>query len=164
MKLSISLGLSVLVLAVAMAVPHDVVAAEYQQNASGTCNGALPVFDQSLRFRPLAVANQGSTTAFVSCTALNLFSNPVSTFGAHIHNPTGAPVDVSCTFVTGRDSFDKFSFPKTQNFAAGANGFIIWNAVADNGGVNFEDLSSLSCNLPAGVELEYIANVTVDPL
>jgi hypothetical protein len=150
---------SVALLAVAAPAAQAV---EYQQNASGTCNGALPIFEQSLRFRPLALANTGSSNAFVSCTSENLFNNPVTLYGARIHNTTGAAVNVSCTLVTGRDNFAKTSIPKTQAFAAGANAFIIWNTT-DNGGENYEDLPNLSCNLPAGVELEYVANVTVNP-
>lgn len=163
MKTSIFLGLATVATALTAMPVLTADAVEYQQNASGTCSGALPAFDQSLRFRPLAIVNVATTNAFVSCTHENAFGNPVTVYGARIHNPTGASVNVSCTFVTGRDSFTKFSFPKTQTFAAGAGGFILWTAAADNGGVNFQDLSNLSCNLPAGVELEYLANVTVNP-
>jgi hypothetical protein len=155
-------AMSLAVAAVAALAAPQAMAVEYQQNASGTCNGALPIFEQSLRFRPLALANTGDSFAFVSCTNEAEYQTEHSIYGARIHNPTSAAVDVSCTLVSGRDSFDKVSIPKTQNFAANGGGFIIWST-ADNGGANYFDLVNLSCNLPAGVELEYVARVTVDP-
>ncbi len=164
MKTSIFAGLATVAMALTAMPVLTADAVEYQQNASGTCNGALPVFDQALRFRPLAVANTATTTAFISCTHMNLQGNPVTIYGARIHNTTAATASISCSFVSGRDAFVKITKPKTQSFAANGNTFIIWTSAADNGGVDFEDLSNLSCNLPAGFELEYLANVSTNPL
>ncbi len=164
MKTSIFAGLATVAMALTAMPVQTAGAAEYHQNASGTCNGALPVFDQALRFRPLAVANTATTTAFISCSHMNLFGNPVTIYGARLNNTTAATASVSCSFVSGRDSFVKITKPKTQSFAAGTNNFILWTASADNGGVDFEDLSNLSCNLPAGFELEYLAIVSTNPL
>lgn len=160
MKTSILAGLATVAMALTAMPVQTANAAEYHQNASGGCNGALPVFDQALRFRPLAVANTATSTAFISCSQMDLFDNDITIFGARIHNTTAAAASISCSFVSGRDNFVKITKPKTQSFAAGANAFIIWSATADNAGVNFEDLSNLSCNMPAGFELEYLADVT----
>lgn len=159
MKLSIMIGLSALGLAMAMAPVGSAAAVEYQQGASGSCNGALPVFDQALRFRPVGVKNTGSSNAFISCSSMNLYTNGSTIFGAFIANNTGADVDVSCTLVSGRASFSPQYFPKTQTYAAGSFGFMIWNSATDNGGVDFSDSQNLSCVLPPGIDLQYTAMV-----
>ena len=56
-----------LALAATLSVP-DARAGSTVQNAVGNCNGALPGFEGALRKRPLAIANEGTSSAFVSCT------------------------------------------------------------------------------------------------
>lgn len=162
MKTSI-LGLA-LVAGLAWLPASDANAAYYLQNATGTCNGALPAFEQSLRFRPLAVANEGTTNAFVTCTQLNRFANDVNIVLAYVQNPTTDPKTISCTLVTGRDSYAKSSYPKSITLAAGEFNAIVWTA-SDNNGAPFLDLSNLSCNLPDGAELEIVGiETTPNPI
>jgi len=164
MKTSIFAGLATVAMALTAMPVLTADAAEYHQNASGVCNGALPVFDQALRFRPLAVANTATSTAFISCSHMNLIGNPVTIYGAFINNTTAATASVSCSFVSGRDSFVKVTKPKTQSFTAGSNNYIVWQASADNGGVDFQDLSNPSRNRPAGFELEFMAFISTNPI
>lgn len=155
MKTSI-LGLA-LVAALAATVPGTAKANHVlQQTPSGTCNGALPGFEQSLRFRPLALANQGTTNAFVSCTQLNRFNNPVYWVYIAFENTGTADATISCSLVTGRDSFAKSTYPKSITVSAGSSDELSWEYSSDNLGTPFLDLSNLSCNLPAGTELELI--------
>ncbi len=37
-------------------------------NATAFCQTALPVFDGNVRKRPLAVTNEGTSNAFISCS------------------------------------------------------------------------------------------------
>ncbi len=164
MKLAISLGLSALALAMTIAPVNTAAAEEYQQNASGSCSSALPIFDQSLRFRPVGVKNVGTDNAFVSCSALNLTTNGVTIYGAFLQNTTDGDLDISCTFVDGSAFFGTLYFPKTQTYAAGQGGFMIWNSATDNGGTDFTRWANLSCVLQPGVDLQYTAVVTTAPL
>ena len=139
----------------ASAVPNPLTEG-IQQNASGTCNGALPFFDQQLRFRPLAVKNEGTTNAFVTCTQLNKLSNDVEQAIVYLHNTGTATVTVNCTLVDGRDSFGNQAYPKSVQLFAGAQGMITWNNGDTFFGANFRDLINFSCNLPIATELEFI--------
>lgn len=139
--------------------PSDAAAQQYIQNASGICQGALPVFDTNLRNRPLAVSNEGTSNAFVSCAMHDRYGNASSLFGAWIHNNTAAAVDVSCTLISGNAVDGPTYFPKTQAYAAGTGAYILWST-ADNGGANFGSQGNFSCNLPPGVELRLVTNLS----
>lgn len=153
-----SLSIAALVLATAaFMTPGTSNAQEFQQNASGVCQGALPVYDTLLRNRPLGIMNVGSTASYVSCSFMSGFGIPHDIVGIQIANPTAADVDVSCTIVTGRSSFDHTYYPVTLTYPAGAFGFLIQflDPAVDPG----TDLINASCLLPPGVELSYMAVV-----
>ena len=158
MKTSI-LGLAV-VAVVASLASGNAQAIRYDQNGSGTCNGALPFFDQNLRFRPLAVANIGSTNAFVTCTQASRETSPASATEArvYLHNTSSTSATVSCIYRPGEEvgAASPTAFPKNLVLAAGQTGFIIWTSAADNAGNSFERPANFSCNLPVGFELEFI--------
>ncbi len=40
----------------------------FQANATSYCQAALPAFEGAIRKRPLAVQNEGTTNAFVTCS------------------------------------------------------------------------------------------------
>lgn len=166
MKSAVYLGLSALAFGMALAPVQQAQAqqSEYQQNAPGQCVGALPAYQANLRFSPYAVTNNGTASSFVTCAAIGLFPVGVDLYGVYITNPTGASVDVSCTFASGQNGFRDPAIPKTQTYPAGSAGFMIWDAVADNGGVQFSHLSNLSCILPPGLSLDFTANVASAPL
>ena len=79
----------------------------FEQNGAGACQGALPAFAGTLRARPLALQNEGGSTAFVTCSlrAETLFTGGVSPSYTRIRvflsnvNETAQPV--SCTLVDG---------------------------------------------------------------
>lgn len=163
MKFTTVLGMAVVAIAAQTIAAPAVQAAEYHQNASGTCKGSMPIYDQALHYRPLALANTSSQGTFVTCTSENLLGNSLSAYGAYFENTSASTVTVSCTFIAGRDSFAKASFPKSMVLTAGQRKLLAWNATSDNGGVNFRDLGNLSCSLPPGVEIEYIGQTTIAP-
>jgi hypothetical protein len=128
----------------------------FNQNATGSCQSALPVFDGQIRKRPLAVQNEGTASAFVSCS----FVTPGDFVGVfqislYADNNTGSAIDISCTLVSGISKSGVPTYlPQTIKMAAnsGINRFV-WTA-ADNGGVNFNNYAlSASCNLPPGTGL-----------
>lgn len=160
MKISTALGTAVVALAAQLA-PSVAHAEVYQQNASGTCQGSLPVFENSLRYRPLALANVSSSNVFVTCTSENRLGNELTEYAVYVHNTGSATGAVDCNFIPGRDSFARDKFPKSVILAPGQQAILVWTAANDNGGQNFRDLGNLSCSLPAGVEIEYISHTTV---
>jgi hypothetical protein len=130
---------------------------QFNQNATGVCQSALPVFDGQIRKRPLAVQNEGTASAFVSCAFMSPAAGGagVDQIRLYADNNTGSPVDITCTLVSGvsHNGVPRY-FPKTITMPAnsGLNEFL-WTA-ADNGGVNFNDIAlSASCNLPVGTGL-----------
>lgn len=128
----------------------------YFNNAAGICQSALPIFDGNIRKRPTAVANEGTTTAFVSCS---FSSNATSTLGASkvqltLFNRNASTILATCTmnpnFLAGGPLP---LIPKTNMTAANARTDFLWNA-ADNGGNNYLFMN-FSCGLPPGVDVGY---------
>jgi hypothetical protein len=131
-------------------------------NATGLCQGALPNFETNLRKRPSGVLNISTTTnAFVSCsTTQNFFLTETGSaavlLGALLTNATAAPVNVSCTMVTGLNYLGFESptqYPKTFTVPANSSIEGVWSTEDDNGGEPFPASLNLSCNLPAGIEI-----------
>ena len=130
---------------------------DYLSHGTAGCQSALPVFDGNIRKRPLALGNEGSNTAFVTCDSdsINNFGSGHTQVGIFFTNRAGAAnVVVNCTLVDG--AFTAFgSFPKSSApIAVGATGNIIWTT-ADNEDANFI-APALSCALPAGVDISLV--------
>lgn len=71
-------------------------------NGSADCQSALPVFDGNIRKRPTAISNEGTKSAFVSCSVHNNNNGAVSVvFGVTLTNNSAADVDVNCSMVNG---------------------------------------------------------------
>ncbi|MEP6633113.1 MAG: hypothetical protein ABJA62_02800 [Luteimonas sp.] len=127
----------------------------YFNNAAGICQPALPAFDGNIRKRPTAVANEGTATAFVSCS---FSSNAEDTLGASsvqltLFNRTASAVSVTCTMNPNYYAGGVIPFiPKTISMPAGRTDFL-WNA-SENGGNNFLFMN-FSCALPPGVDVGY---------
>ena len=137
-------------------------AIEIQTGAAGACKSALPAFDGNIRTRPLAVQNEGTAAAFVSCsnsnrTADNSFRNTI--VGIWVQNNNATVVNVSCTFVDGILGSAEFH-PKTQLFGANSGAFIAWQAPE---GDPYTPFANFSCNLPPGVGISRIAYVYPGP-
>lgn len=134
----------------------------YFQNATGICQPALPAFEGTIRKRPLAIANEGASVAFISCSAPR---SPAEGVGGHatygissvsvrIYNRTGASADVGCTLITGWDAPSSTYSPKVITVGANDNEFQTWTAAADNGGQNIYQ-PNFSCSLPPGLDIGY---------
>jgi hypothetical protein len=70
--------------------------------ASGACQAPLPNYEGNFRKRPLAVANEGSTAAFLTCGIDNPDgNNRTNEVTLYVLNRTSAAADISCTMVDG---------------------------------------------------------------
>jgi len=128
-------------------------------NPTGYCQAALPVFETNLRKRPVAVQNEGSSNAFVSCAFTSQFSgadNKPTEIGIYAQNLGSVARDLTCTLVTGFATG-----PLNQNITktvtlpvGGAQRLTTWEP-ADFSGGDFPNFGpySMSCNLLPGVGL-----------
>lgn len=155
------LAAATLTAAVGLALASSDAAAEtlqrsFVQNATGVCQSALPVFDGQIRKRPLAIQNEGTASAFVSCSFMSTdrSDDGITEVYVYADNNTASAVDLTCTLVQGVSGLGPTFFPKTLTLPANStiNEFP-WTA-ADNGGNNFTDFTTnISCNLPVGTGL-----------
>lgn len=145
------------------AVSAPASAGSYFSNAVGICQGALPSFEGSFRKRPLAIANEGTSNAFLSCT-LPLDQTAVqgnTAVAVGLVNRSNALVAVACTFVDGTvpellGGVPPTLYPKNIAVAAGEGVSLIWQA-AEYDLEAFSKIASVSCALPPGVELAGMA-------
>lgn len=116
-------------------------------NAAGNCQTAMPVYDTDVRKRPLAVVNEGTTSAYITCSlTTDLGSLGVISYGTKLSNEGSSSKTINCTAVTGEETSAQY-YPKSVNIPAGAQAVLEWTAL-DNGGLVFEHPVSLSCLLP----------------
>lgn len=89
-------------LVAAATVPQPAAATRVVASAPAICQGALPAFETQLRKRPLAIQNEGTASAFVTCAFNNPGTNSggsrISTVTIHLQNSASART-VSCTAV-----------------------------------------------------------------
>lgn len=155
MKFATATALLTLALASAYSVPADAVTVLHG-NASGPtarCQGALPVFDTNIRKRPLAVQNESSSNAFVTCSfefdAAHADDNSPALLDVYLVNRSGAPRDVTCTAVSGFDTGTNEFVSRTVTIPSGQQGNPFWTPADFTNGLG-SGLISISCNLPAG--------------
>lgn len=125
----------------------------FQQNGAGACQAALPAYEGLIRKRPMAIQNEGVSTAFVTCAPVTLQgaeSNELG-HGVYIVNNTAAAVNVNCTGVEGaRNGAADIVVPKSIEIAANSYDSIYW-AIADGFGSSNNDSFNISCGIPPGV-------------
>lgn len=153
-----SLLIATTAIGVGLGMSNDVQAATatrlYFQNASGICQPALPVFDGNIRKRPTAVANEGTSNAFVSCSSQTQAESTtgIGTISLVLYNRTAAPISATCSLV---HSFQTggLIIPKTLSVPANNRVFFDWTAAE----VSFTSVrfANWSCNLPPGVDVGY---------
>jgi len=139
----------------ALLATGDVKAGGVQANSTAFCQAALPVFDTNLRKRPLAVVNEGTSDAFVTCSyPVDISTTGVYEVDAYLANHTGITKDVNCTLVDGYDNGTVTYIPKTtRSYDDGGFHDADFTSAADNGGVDFGGTVGISCALPPGIGL-----------
>lgn len=133
---------------------------EYNQASGTMCQGALPNFEGNFRKRPLAVVNQGTSGAFLTCGLTSQYDS--STGGVPevilvVTNRNAPNTDMSCTLVDGYvDASVGFAdfFPQTVTVVGLTTNTFDWSA---NGAGGTNDpvfgYPAISCNVPANFEV-----------
>lgn len=113
----------------------------------GNCQAALPAFEGQTRKRPLAVVNESSSTAFVTCAfTTEEVSLNVTGFSTRVSNISDVSATINCTAVVGDELEDADYIAKSITLAPGADGTLSWDTL-DNGGLLFAKSVALSCAL-----------------
>jgi len=133
------------------------------QGATGMCKAATSAFAAGTRYRPLAVANESSSNAFVTCnwqgddrTGSVRAAKRLSVVVSNFHT---APQSVTCTLVNGHQTggltFASY-VAKTVSIPAGGFAELAWvpGEVA-NSKPSGIDRPSLSCSLPPQAALQH---------
>lgn len=130
-----------------------------QQNGAGACQAALAAYVPSIRWRPLAVQNEGSSSVFVSCSPPSLkglIPNDTAGYNLRLVNRGTSVVSVSCTAVIGSDGVaNPLTVSLTKSIAIGGNstGLLTWRSLEGYGtSVPF----NVQCQLPPGVGISGI--------
>ena len=121
--------------------------------APTACQPALPIYAESLRTRPVAIQNEGTSTAFVTCGLRGVKGNVRSAtrVGIYLRNNTSAAKTVNCTLVDAGTNMNNpaqqvRSFPLTANQVPT---LYEWTAATHNGGQAYR-YPAFSCMLPPG--------------
>lgn len=129
-------------------------------NAVGACQGALPSFEGSLRKRPLAIANEGTTAAFVSCSLQGERWTPDWNTKVEVffENPGPGTRSVTCTLVDNYAGGSNRYLTKTVSIVAGQQfpRLTFLASEFDNNRIHY--LASFSCSLPPGLSLTHMYN------
>lgn len=130
-------------------------------SATAVCEAPLPVFDTTLRKRPIGITNQGGPSVFVSCSLPADSAAPpggasVSARFAMIGE--APPVTVQCQLVAGTADAPTYTAGSIVVPAAGS-AWLTWNGV-DKGTASAT--LNFSCHLPSGVDLSTIMYREVD--
>ncbi len=144
--------------ALAMAAAGDAAQAVVRSHvtlvtAPGLCQAALPSFEGLIRKRPLAIQNEGATTAFVGCSLPT--QGDITGATVYLSSIDGAAHTVSCTGVSGYASNVATPSYAAKTISVAANGApqgAFWSTADFGGGARFPYYYfSLQCALPPGV-------------
>lgn len=134
-------------------------------NAVAFCQSSLPTSDVNIRKSPLFVANQGTTSSFVTC------SFPVSDDGTgfvdvYLYNTTGSDIDVDCTMVDGAHWAVGIPglpayYPLTTTIPAGTSATAAWDASVL--GVTFSNINNVNCLMPPGIQMLLVGSSPAGP-
>jgi hypothetical protein len=122
----------------------------FSGNATSFCQSALPVFDGNVRKRPLAVQNEGTGNAFVTCSFTGQ-ATELADIAVFAINNTDVSVSLTCTAVTGGVVTNNTYNTKTIAIPAFGIQGVGWIGADYGGSVPGVGLFSVSCNLPPGV-------------
>ena len=149
-----SLAFAVALSGAAMAASAETIERTELKMAVSACQAALPAFDGMIRKRPLAVQNEGSSTAFVSCGLEGVFNaephNAYVSIG--LVNVGTSDVTIHCTLVDAGNAFtNPVYLPAFRTVLPGMNSAIFWHAE----GYAFI-YPAISCSLPPGAGIRYV--------
>lgn len=157
MKKIASMAAAVALLGGAMGTADAVVASKrFYQNAAGICQASLPSFEGAIRKRPTAVANEGASSAFVSCSAPTSAEQTigVTQISVVLYNRTASAIPVTCTFVHSFQSGGTLA-PKTISVPANSRAFLNFTP-ADVGNPASLAFANFNCALEPGTDVGYV--------
>jgi hypothetical protein len=164
-KLKTTAVLSTFLLSLPLLAQAATIERQEVRMSADVCQPALPAFDGAFRKRPLAMQNEGTAAAFVTCAFGGTFNGVPSakTLTVGFTNTTSAPIQVNCTLVDAHAGvLDPTYYPKSINVppAGSPVALLIWSAISDNNGVKFT-YPAASCSLPPGTGVQ-VTNHTYD--
>lgn len=130
----------------------------FRANPTAICQGALPAFETAIRKRPLAIQNEGTSSAFITCSFISQGSPVSSTTNptavqVFFNNVSGVETTISCTGVSGyATGANQYLVKSVDTPASGSQGQITWTA-GDFAGAPAQfpsGIFSISCSLPPG--------------
>lgn len=156
----ISLASAVLAAACVPAAAHAQAYLDMVAQGPGVCQAALPAYEGQIRKRPLAIQNEGTAAAFVTC-AIPQFSDPGLNdpdFGVRISLINSAATDatVNCTGVSfGNEgiAYVPQSVVVPANTAIGSDVVLFWDEEDGNGSGGY---TTTSCSLPPGTGITFV--------
>jgi hypothetical protein len=133
-------------------------AAEAWSGAAALCQSSTPSHEGALRKRPLALQNEGTATAYVTCNLVAVAAPTELT--VYVSSMTSGPKTLSCTAVAGTTSGSASYSAHTVSFTG-----VSFEPVAMSwfpshfgigGNVFPSKLVSLSCALPPGTGINLL--------
>lgn len=123
-------------------------------HATAFCQPALPAFDSLIRKRPLAVQNEGTATAFVTCSVpIDILASDLGGAALFFVNNTGGEVSIACTLANGATG-NIIYIPKTTT---GDDPYLVNTWTPDDiGGGELANQMSFSCALPPGTGMHFL--------
>lgn len=122
-------------------------------SAVAACQGALPAYEGTLRKRPLAMQNEGTAPAFISCAFP--VENLLWRFEVALRSFDATEVTVTCTVVNGYDAGVTVYATKTAVLpASGVPQIMSWVPADFGASGSFPSMQvAMTCALPRGASL-----------
>lgn len=129
-------------------------------SSTAVCEAPLPVYDATLRKRPLGIANEGAATIFISCSLPADYYADTDDGQVNIYfTSPSANTPVSCTMAAGNRISGVAYQTKSAVIPGGNSGLVSFtdvSRVSEFGSLNF------SCNLPAALEMNLLISYQFD--
>jgi len=123
----------------------------FASDAVANCQPAMPTFEGNIRKRPMALANEGNTTVFITCGSEHHNAEGLA-LEVYFVNRAGSPnAVVQCSLVIGFITRGLVLTKASEPIIVGSQGWIQWT-VDDNLGFLLNS-PTLSCALPPGVDI-----------
>ena len=148
--------------AIAAAGNYEVRQQSIYETAAKVCQGALPQFAGTLRARPLALGNEGSTPAFATCGWEGMprleggYGRDLKLVRALLGNPTLSDLSFSCTIVKSPSAPVYYTRPVM--IAAGGTAEVDLSQ-ADLDEDQYLDYTQISCELPPGAVIHALLTI-----
>lgn len=157
---SAALAAAAILLPAFSAASHAVVQERiFQAGPTALCQSALPVFDGVIRKRPLAVQNEGSEQAFVTCSFITQGQIAINYAALWAASNDGTAKSLTCTGVTGFKSGPNQFVTRTIDLpASGIQQSVVWMPFdfVGTSGVFPSSHFSVSCALPPGAGINQL--------